>query len=298
VCVVKQDGSGYELQATQHFDGTNWNFTAPLIIDPGVGGTAITIPRANVGTINQTDGFGVTSNHGYFDAWDTLLLGSSTDSGRGSIMTLMPINLFKRHVVWDFNEAVLPAGLTWATIGAGGASYSFTGESRISVLTGASSAGDGALLKANNTLTTLSRRSQIYFVLNLSIEDRNTDVQFGVRDTSSNNQVRFRYAAGSSAHSNITATVTNGAATSTYTTSYASVLDRRVYMVRWLPNGSIEFYCGDSNNVLQLCATNPASDSARPGSSVNLVPFIQFRTNDAAGVRRLDVDTVYAVFEW
>lgn len=64
---------------------------------------ALSYPN-NTNTIVQQDSFGVYQNLAYYDADSGLFLGPGSDP-RTTIYANVPINLFRRHVVVDFEEA-------------------------------------------------------------------------------------------------------------------------------------------------------------------------------------------------
>lgn len=251
----------------------------------------------NVSAIEQKDRTGAYQNIAYYDNDDDLFIGPLGDNGRNTIFTTNPINLLVRHVFWDFNENVLPPGLTGSNIG-NGCTFDPQGESRININTRNIAAGDGGLLMANNILTRMDRPTRVYFVLNFgNAEDRNTDLQFGLRDAAGVNRLNFSYTAPSGGHSTIFANIANGTPHNIDTT-VADITGRHTYLIEFTAGGNVNFWIGNNINQFVLRATFLNSDSSLPSAGANLLPYVQMRTNDAPAARTLMLDSIYSIFAW
>lgn len=285
--------------------GGAWVEKSLMVGHSPVDNTGVRVLSNNINALTQADAYGNNSNIAYYDNADTLMLGATQDY-RTQIMTLTPINLFKRHLHFDFNKAALDPGVTVGSLGSGGYTQDFLPNSIVRWITGTSAAGDGMLAQfvKDGCITTIERATLVYFVLQTSA-NADIDLQFGLKHASNSSRIMFRYAATGSA-TQFTCTTQDDSG-SNYLHTDTDVTDatfRRVFMLRFpngystAPNGPVEFYIGDSNNELVLKATHAVNHASLPPTSNLLFPFVQFRSNGAVVARSLLLDTCYYIAEW
>lgn len=266
-------------------------------------GDGLKIMRSNIGGVCQMDPFGAFSNIAFFDSADTLSLGATQQTAaRIHNIFCGPVNLTKRHIFEDFNAnlgAALPPEWSLGAVGHG-YSIAYKKPSRLLLTTAALSAGDGCIVTMNNISLQTDARTFLYFCLNMQ-QSRNVDLQFGLREpVGMLDALRFRYAAGSGASSTLVCTAEKGLSATNVTTTWNAITGRRLFCleVPRTPTDPINFYAGDVNNVLQNIASIARTDPNIPAAASQLSPFVQLRTNDAAGAIVLEWDSVYLITEW
>ena len=259
----------------------------------------------NVGALSQVDDAGAEQNIAHLDAQKVLVLGPTRAPEIGMMM-YSPLNIDKRHVFEDFDADLgtsLPDRLSLGLIG-NGIYIDYLPPSRLKLSTPNIAAGDGAVVTMNNQALGTLAATNVYFCLRM-LQTQNVDLQFGLRSRNNiNNQLRFRWACGSSGTSVLACKAQNGSAESNWTTNWAAITERRFFCISF-PNaygqqagGPVTFMAADAENILRTVATAQAGDSAIPSPSDALTPFLQLRTYDAPGIVTLEWESVYLITEW
>lgn len=262
----------------------------------------------NVNTIVQQDSFGISQNVAYYDADNGLFLGPGSDP-RTTIYANVPINLFRRHVFLDFEEATgLDPRCLFQKTGSA-ASSSEMGLFRIQ--TGKVPGSRGELTLPNVSAPAYAGQ-RIYFYLR-TYPAGNLRLTFGLRHPLQENvSICFSRTDSGGAGGlggNYMARTSNGEGQITESdTGVGASLGgdgvRRLFCINITKSqdavnrqvGEVEFYVGTDGGVLERKATlkSHIPDVTHSNKTQHLVPFVRLENNAAAN-QTLDIDVIYAV---
>lgn len=272
----------------------------------------------NVNTLLQRDQFGDYQNVAYYDADSGLFLGPGADP-RTTIYTNVPVNLFRRHVVIDFEEASGLDGRCRFHARGSATSQSEMGVFRIR--TGATPNSRGELVMPNVSAPAYAGQ-RIYFYLR-TYPAGNLRLSFGLRHPSREGvAILFsRTDAGGLAGPGgeyVSETldgrgngdgVGGGAGGATRTSLGVGAAPggdavRRLFCINVTKTrdklngraGEVEFYVGTDGGVLERKAihTSHIPDVTHSGKTQHLVPFVLVE-NTAAVQQQMDIDVIYGV---
>ena len=264
----------------------------------------------NVNTLLQRDQFGDAQNVAYYDGDSGLFLGPGADP-RPTIYSNVPINLFRRHVFADFEEA---AGLdARCRFDAAGTASGASEMGVFRIRTGAAAGSRGELIMPNVSAPAYAGQ-RVYFYLR-TYPAGNLELSFGVRHpTRPDVAIRFaRTDTGGPAGPGgaYVAETAVGPGANDVTRSPLGVgaapggdAVRRLFCINVTKTqdalnggaGEVEFYVGTDGGVLERKAVHAAHvpDVVRDGVTQHLVPFVRL-ANNAAADQQGDVDVIYGV---
>ena len=262
----------------------------------------------NDNTVLQRDSFGSYQNVAYYDSDSGLFLGPGADP-RTTIYANVPINLFRRHVFVDFEEAAgLDPRCTFQNSGTG------SGESHMGVFrirSGTTPASGGELLLPNVSAPAYAGQ-RIYFYLR-TYPGGNLGLSFGLRSASDPNVLiafsRADTLGPAGMGGEYIARTASGSGRIEETPTGAGAAPggdavRRLFCINVTrsqdqtngQSGEVEFYVGTEGGVLERKAihTRHIPDVVDAGQTRHLVPFVRL-TNNAAVEQQVDIDVIYGV---
>ncbi len=262
----------------------------------------------NVNTIVQRDSFGVSQNLAYYDGDSGMFLGPGSDP-RTTILANVPINLFRRHVFLDFEEATGfdPRCHFHKTVSA-----TFSAEmGMLRIQTGKLLASRGELTLPNVSAPAYAGQ-RIYFYLR-TYPAGNLQLTFGLRHPAQENVnicfTRTDSGGASALGGDYLARTSNGEGQQEEISTHVGAASggdnvRRLFCINITKSqdalnrqgGEVEFYVGTDGGVLERKATltSHIPDVTHSHKTQHLVPFVRLE-NNAAVNQTLDIDVIYAV---
>lgn len=245
-----------------------------------LGGT-IFFPN-NVNTILQKDTQGTYQNIAFYDA-DNGLVHGPTDVRETHIFST-PVNMFRHHVVSDFDEAST-LDPKWTFTAISGGTNSQVADSKTAISTGTTSGGGGKLTLTNCNIPIIAGQ-RIYFYMETA-PNGNLDLTFGL-EVDANNYIRFRRTDAGAAGNVFAENANAGTLTSTDTTQVGNSV-RRLYCIEIVSPIQIKYWVGTDAGVLQLKATHTTNIP-----SGNHKAFIRL-VNSTTANRQVLIDMVYLI---
>jgi hypothetical protein len=261
----------------------------------------------NVNTIVQRDSFGISQNLAYYDSDSGLFLGPGSDP-RTTILANVPVNLFRRHVFLDFEEAT---GIDprCRVVTTGSAEYQ-TEMGLLRIQTGNRPHSSAELILPNVSAPAYAGQ-RIYFYLR-TYPAGNLKLTFGLRHPSQENVfVGFSRTDSEGIDGrggDYMARTANKEGTTEANTGVGAAVGgdgvRRLFCINITKTedalnqltGEVEFYVGSDGGVLEHKATlaSHIPDVTDAYKSQHLVPFVRLE-NNAAVNQTLDIDVIYGV---
>lgn len=268
---------------------------------------ALNFPN-NTNTIVQQDSFGLPQNLAYYDADSGLFIGPGSDP-RTTIYSNVPINLFRRHVFVDFEEANTLDPRCECRLMGGATSGLYMGFFRIQ--TGKTVGSRGELILPNVSAPAYAGQ-RVYFYLR-TYPAGHLRLMFGLQHpqrqdkricfTRSDSQgpegLGGTYRAQTSDGQGQVTEVDLGVGAARGGDSV-----RRLFCINITKSqdsvnrlqGEVEFYVGTDGGILQRKAvlTTHIPDVTDTHKTQHLVPFVSLE-NTAAVDQTLEIDAIYAV---
>lgn len=267
----------------------------------GTGGvTNAGIYRVSTNNINfgvQKDKNGVYQNVAYYTSEGGMLIGpgaSDTNGFQLDILTQVPVNLYKRHIVEDFEGAAVPEKWEQTIVG-GGTILPATGASVVLVQSGALAGGDSAQLRltgCNDRLDGAGSRGYFYMQ---PVDSLNQEITFGYKNlaSSATNYCRFRLTEAGSVGT-WQAECAGGGSATTVDTGVTASLRREMWYIDMKSVGVVKFWHQDTStadNIWSLVATITTN---LPASGTAMQPFFKVAAGTTTN-KRLFCDLVYTI---
>lgn len=263
----------------------------------------------NVNTLLQRDSFGDTQNVAYYDADSGLFLGPGSDP-RTTIYANVPVNLFRRHVFLDFEEA---EGLDpRCRVRRTGSASAAPEMGLLRIRTGDLPESGGELVLPNVSAPAYAGQ-RLYFYQR-TYPAGNLRLTFGLRhptredvsiclsrtDADGPRKPGGEYVAATSdgeGPSTRTPTGVGAAPGGDTVRRFFCINVTKSQNALGRQSGEVEFYVGTDGGVLERKATHVAhipDVTGRDGQTQHLVPFVRME-NNASVDQGLEVDVIYAV---
>jgi len=274
ICVVKQDGSGYELIDAIRFNGTanemEAKTTVRSLLSSADGKPAFAVENFNVCALSQKKYDGTKPCSVSRDHDNNLILGDAEEA-TGGIWSPLPYNRYALDWNWEF-DWTLPSAVQFTYFGAGTYSLVEQANGRLTLIPG-TVVNDTATIQARaNTYTNWDTEYRLYSY----IQEAGKPVKwwFGLRSSDHLNSVSLNYENGQ-----LSIYIANPATSYTLAvTSPAGINFRCDYTIRWPRTGDLTFYGCGAGGFPVLLATIPRTNPSIPSSSVPLYPFSQARS--------------------
>lgn len=233
----------------------------------------------NVNTVMQKDQYGNYQNIAYLDHDNDMVIGP-TDP-RMSILTQIPINMFRPQPFSDFDEVTLDPKWKFTPIGSGSLALA---DSQAIINTGYSNNSGGELDMPNVPLYFVPGQ-KIYFYLT-TVPNGNLDLEFGIK-ADDNNLIRFTRVEDDVAEGYAAETRANGQSNRYPDISVGDSV-RRLFCIEIIEN-AVHFYIGTDAGQLVLLATQTADIPVGIGHA-----YMKF-TNRYPTQRQVALDFVWTV---
>lgn len=231
----------------------------------------------NVNTITQADKRGIQQNIAYFDADDDLQIGPNDP--RITQLMQTPLNMFRPHVVADFNELTLDPKVAFTPYASG---QCLMGNGCATIRC-ASVNGSGGRLEMSNVPVPFVPGQRVYFYLTTS-PNGNLALEFGIAGATQHCKFS-RVEDDVAQHYFAKVQSANGVANIDTNTAGDSV--RRLFCIS-IESGGVRFYAGTDAGVLQDVGFYPKI----PTGAGKI--FVDFK-NRYPAQRDLAVDIIYGV---
>ncbi len=275
------------------------------IVSLATGGPAFQVATCNINAITQNaQPSNTQENLMFYDCTDTLTIGPTNDNGRTLIQMYTPLNVFKYSEKISFCQDTLDARLTKTEFNNAG-TQTFARPCRLNYAPNTASTANGAVWQMNNMSLNMPSKTYVYFILNAS-DNRNMDIRFGLSEISAGlitgSGCYFKMTTGNPT-SNMHYSCTDGGTTIDTDAGVNNIQSRRIYLLEIVGgtpaggNPKVNFWCGDSNNVLQACGAINVGTAGLPNNSVNLVPFVSAKENNATLAWSISINEINLVTE-
>lgn len=233
----------------------------------------------NENTTMQKDQYGSVQNIAYYDADDGMQVGPNDP--KFSIITQVPINMFRPQPFSDFDEVSLDN--KWSYSGTG-SSYLSYANSCVTLNTGTTNGSVGEIMMPNVPIYFVNGQ-RVYFYLSTT-PNGNLEAEFGIK-YDDNNLIRFKRVEDNTAVAYYSETRASGVS-NTYSDVAPANSVRRLFCIEMVSD-VVKFWVGTDMGILQLKATHTANIPIGIGHA-----YVKFKNRYAAN-RELAVDFVWPV---
>jgi len=233
----------------------------------------------NVNTITQKDAGGNIHNIAYIDADDGMQFGPNDP--RITALMQVPLNLFRPHVVSDFDERTLDP--KWDSSFTG-SSYTALSSSELVLHTGATN-GSSIEVSMPNVPMYFVAGQKVYFYLRTPVNG-NLDLEFGIKKDA-NNLIRFKRVEDDVAQQYASQCMSGGVIDSLSSVGVGDSV-RRIFCIEVVA-GAVKFYVGTDMGKLELKSTHTINIPTGTGKV-----YAKF-SNRYPTDRTVNIDIIYTV---